>query len=62
MKNLMISVLLTKILADHVLVPCTVPQLVGMIVAVFTITTLLEWQLEKLRQQVRRRRRGYGKR
>lgn len=57
MKNLIISLLLTKVLADNVLVPCTVPELAGMVIAVFTMVTITEYFFESLRQQVRRKRR-----
>ena len=58
MKNLIISVLLTKVLADNnVLVSCTVPELAGMVIAVFTMVTITEYFFESLRQQVRRKRR-----
>ena len=57
MKNLIISLLLTKVLADNVLVSCTVPELAGMVIAVFTMVTITEYFFESLRQQVRRKRR-----
>ncbi len=57
MKNLIIALLMTKILADNVMVPCTGPELVGMAIAVLTIVTLIDMQWDKLRQQVRRKRR-----
>ena len=56
MKNLIIALLMTKALADNVLVPCTASELVGMVIAVFTIVTLIDMQWDKLRQQLRRRK------
>lgn len=52
MKNLIISVLLTKVLADNVLVPCTASELAGMVIAVFTIATLIDMRRDKLRQHI----------
>ena len=57
MKNLIISLLLTKVLADNVLVPCTGPELAGMVIAVFTVVNITEYFFESLRQQARRKRR-----
>lgn len=57
MKNLIIAVLMTKVLADTVMVPCTGPELAGMVVAVFTIVTLIDMQWDKLRQQAAQRKR-----
>lgn len=57
MKNLIISVLMTKVLADNVMVSCTGQELVGMVIAVLTIVTLIDMQWDKLRKQVRRKRR-----
>lgn len=57
MKNLIISLLLTKVLEDNIMVPCTGPELAGMVIAVFTIVTLIDMQWDKLRQQARRKRR-----
>lgn len=58
MKNLIIAVLMTKVLADNnVLVSCTGQELVGMVIAVLTIVTLIDMQWDKLRQQARRKRR-----
>ena len=57
MKNLIIALLTTKALADNVLVPCTASELVGMVIAVFTIVTLIDMQWDKLRQQAAQRKR-----
>ena len=57
MKNLIISLLLTKVLEDNIMVPCTGPELAGMVIAVFTMVTITEYFFESLRQQVRRKRR-----
>ena len=57
MKNLIIALLMTKVLADNVMVSCTGQELVGMVIAVLTIVTLIDMQWDKLRQQVRRKRR-----
>ena len=57
MKNLIISLLLTKVLADNILASCTGPELAGMVIAVFTIVTLIDMQWDKLRQQSRRKKR-----
>lgn len=57
MKNLIISILLTKVLADYVLVPCTVPELAGIVIAVFTVVTIMEYELETIRRRSRLRRR-----
>lgn len=57
MKNIIISLLLTKVLADNVLVPCTVPELACMVLTVLTIVTLIDMQWDKFRQQVKRKKR-----
>lgn len=56
MKNLIIALLMTKVLADNVMVSCTGQELVGMVIAVLTIVTLIDMQWDKLRQQLRRRK------
>lgn len=56
MKNLIIALLMTKVLADNVMVSCTGQELVGMVIAVFTIVTLIDMQWDKLRQRLRRRK------
>lgn len=57
MKNLIIALLMTKVLADTVMVPCTGPELVGMVIAVFTVVTIMEYELETIRRRIRLRRR-----
>lgn len=57
MKNIIISILLTKVLADSFLVPCTASELAGMVIAVLTIVTLIDMQWDKLRQQAARKKR-----
>ncbi len=56
MKNLIIALLMTKVLADNVMVSCTGQELVGMVIAVLTIVTLIDMQWDKLRQRLRRRK------
>ena len=57
MKNLIIAILLTKVLADNVMVSSTGQELAGMVIAVLTIVTLIDMQWDKLRQQVKRKKR-----
>lgn len=57
MKNLIIALLMTKVLADNVMVFCTGQELVGMVIAVFTVVTLMEYELETIRRRIRLRRR-----
>lgn len=57
MKNLIIALLMTKVLADNVMVSSTGQELVGMVIAVLTIVTLIDMQWDKLRKQVKRKKR-----
>ena len=62
MKNLIISLLMTKVLADNVMVSCTGQELVGMVIAVLTIVTLIDMQWDKLRQQFEEKKEEVRKR